>query len=98
MTKKITANNIKNFIQGNYRRFKDKIMTLEPHIREQVIYRSSFCDDCLKAGYCGICGCPVPGRWYATKTCSDRFPNLMDKITWEEYKKENNIEIDENNL
>lgn len=93
MSKKITSNNIKNFFQGNVRVALNAINRLDPHIKEQVLYRSSHCADCLQAGKCKNCGCSVPGRWYSTATCGERFPDLMEEQDWEKYKEDNNITI-----
>jgi len=69
---------------------------LPDHLREQVLYRSEICkNDCVEYGYCVNCGCDLPGKFYVRRSCNDgtRFPNLMSAEKWEEYKKENNIEI-----
>ncbi len=87
-----------NYAQGNLRMIQAALGVVDKHIQEQVIYRSSYCADCLQAGSCKNCSCSVPGRWYSTPTCGDRFPDLMNEEDWEKYKEENNIEIDEHSL
>lgn len=99
----ITWNNIKQFFQGNLRMFADtlgryttKYLRLDKHIQEQVFYRGSKCQDCLKEKKCLYCGCAVPGKWFADQQCKGkRWPDMMLKAEdWDKYKQENNIEID----
>jgi len=95
MARKITIQNIKNFIIGNARYLGSKARLTDMVLIEQVAYRSSKCPDCLTAGHClGSCECSVPGRWFVDATCNeDRFPDLMDKETWEQFKIDNNIDM-----
>ena len=91
MSKQITAQNIYNFIEGNTRLFTKE---LQPsHILEQISYRMLICkDDCGRDGKCIKCGCDYPGRVYTSQSCNlDRFPNLMSRLEWEEFKIKNNI-------
>lgn len=90
LLKKITKQNIANFIEGYTNVLKERFDTLPEHIKEQVIFRHSKCkDDCMVDGKCRYCKCPTPARHYATKTCDKgRFPDLMSKEDWEKYKKE----------
>ena len=91
MKHKITFQNIVNFIEGNSRLF---LNNLQPeHIKHQISYRMLKCkDDCAKTGHCIKCGCDYPGRVYTTESCNtDRFPDFMSRIDWEEFKKENNV-------
>ena len=92
MKHKITFQNIVNFIEGNSRLF---LNDLQPtHIKQQISYRMLLCkDDCAKTGHCIKCGCDYPGRIYTTESCNtDRFPDFMSRIDWEEFKKDKNIE------
>jgi len=87
---KITVQNIKNFMQGTARQIGNEIGMTPEHIVEQVAYRESKCPECKEAGHCvaGTCGCGVPGRWFSTQSCNyARFPDLMGKEEWEEYKR-----------
>jgi len=94
MGKEINKDNIKNFVEGNTRLLTDRIGMLPKHIKEQVEFRASKCyESCYKGnnGHCIKCGCSVPGRWYTTKTCNEnKFPDIMNKEDWDEYKRENN--------
>ena len=92
MSKEITLNNIYNFIEGNTRLFTKSIQP--EHIKQQIAYRMWLCkDDCAKEGHCIKCGCDYPGRVYTTESCNtDRFPDFMSRIDWEEFKKDKNIE------
>ena len=96
MKKKITFKNILYFIEGNIKMLGDTFHLLPLHEKEQVIWRSQICsDDCMKLGYCIYCGCDVPGKLYVNDSCNggDRFPNLMTKKEWEQYKIDHNITI-----
>ncbi len=87
--------NIGSFIEGNAKYFYDNLIGLPEHIKEQVIWRLSKCeDDCVKTGKCKVCGCPTHKKVFVTESCNngERFPNMMNKEEWENYKKENNIE------
>jgi hypothetical protein len=93
---KLTLDNIKAFAQGNARLLGDRLNLLEPHIKEQVAYRAAICHESCFIGAnerCDWCGCSLPGKWYATKSCNEgsKFPDLMDKDNWEKYKLENGI-------
>jgi hypothetical protein len=66
------------------------------HEKEQVLWRMEICkDDCMKDGYCKYCGCDVPGKLYVNDSCNggERFPDLMTKSEWEQYKQDNNITV-----
>ena len=92
MSKEITLSNIYNFIEGNIRL---RTKSIQPsHIKEQIAYRMVKCkDDGAKSGQCIKCGCDYPGRIYTTESCNtDRFPDFMSRIDWEEFKKDKNIE------
>lgn len=84
----ITLKNIKSFIQGYARSYLDKICLLPLHIREQVFYRIYTCSEtCIPFHKCEKCKCPAIEKSYSTTSCNlDKFPNLMPKIEWEEYK------------
>lgn len=92
----ITPKKILQFIEGNLKMLGDQLNLLPEHEREQVLYRSQICkSDCMKLGYCIYCGCDIPGKLYVKESCNggDRFPDLMNNSQWEEFKSENNIEI-----
>jgi hypothetical protein len=98
MARKITIKNVLHFIEGNLKMFGDYIDLLPYHEKEQVIYRSWVCrNDCMKQEYCSYCGCSVPGKLYVKESCNEgeRFPDMMDEASWEAYKEEKNINIDE---
>jgi hypothetical protein len=96
MNKKITFKNILYFIEGNMKMLGDVFHLLPHHEKEQVLWRMEICkDDCVKNGYCKYCGCDVPGKLYVNDSCNEgeRFPNLMTKAQWEQYKQDNNITV-----
>lgn len=96
----ITLNNIKAFFTGNFRMFYDKLVGLPLHLQEQVRYRAAKCEDCMTVGHktkgpghCKECGCSVPGKWFVSKSCNNgkRFPDLMEKDEWDNFRKNNRI-------
>lgn len=90
----ITLSNIKSFFQGYSRYYLDKIKILPQYTREQVFYRIWVCkDSCIPFRKCEVCGCSAIEKSYATKSCSlEKFPNLVSKERWEEYKKGKQID------
>jgi hypothetical protein len=97
MSAKLTPRNIFYFLEGNLKMMGDSLNMLPKHQREQVLYRSSICGDCLVEGKCKECGCSLPGKFYVSDSCNGgkRFPNMMAEREWEEFKKTKNIEIRE---
>jgi hypothetical protein len=96
MNKKITFKNILYFIEGNIKMLGDIFHLIPHHEKEQVLWRMEICkDDCMKDGYCKYCGCDVPGKLYVNDSCNggERFPDLMTKSEWEQYKQDNNITV-----
>lgn len=91
----INRKNINSFIEGNLNKLSDSLSLLAKHKREQVAWRLEICKDCVEVGKCKYCNCSTPGKLYVEKSCNDgrRFPDMMDKITWEDYKKVNKIII-----
>lgn len=94
MSKEITSKNIYNFFEGNSRMILDKLGITSTHIEEQVAHRLLTCkDDCVIAGKCKVCTCPLPNRAFSTSSCNkERFPDLMNEENWNNYKTKNNIE------
>lgn len=91
----ITPEKVRQFLEGNLKLLGDRFDLLPKHTKEQVVWRSLKCQDCMKTGVCKYCGCSLPGKLYVTKSCNDGeiFPNLMDSEDWEEYKINFSIEI-----
>ena len=84
------------FLEGNIKMLGDEFDLLPQHQREQVLYRSEICKyECVPYGYCVECGCSVPGKLYVKESCNGgkKFPDLMSKLDWEAFKKNNNIII-----
>lgn len=94
MSKKITKQNITNFLEGNGRLILQMAGVLTPVVDEQVAYRLLVCkDDCVVSGACKKCGCSLPGRAFATDTCNpERFPDILEEDEWNKYKIDNEIE------
>ncbi len=94
MSRKITKQNIFNYIEGNGRLILSKLGLSQPHIKEQIAYRLLTCKDtCVPAGRCKVCTCPLPDRAFSTNTCNkELFPDLMSEQDWTNYKLNNNIE------
>lgn len=93
MSKEITSKNIYNFFEGNSRMILDKLGITATHIEEQIAYRLLVCkDDCVIAGKCKVCTCPLPNRAFSSASCNlERFPDLMSEEDWNKYKKTNGI-------
>lgn len=95
MGKKITLNNIKQYIEGNVQMYFDSLGMKPDWYKEQIAYRMLQCkDDCGISKRCKYCGCDYPGKLYVEESCNngERFPDLMNKRDWEKFKKDNNIE------
>lgn len=62
---------------------------------EQVVYRLGKCPECVSAKECVHCHCPMPEKALTPlAVCSaDAWPRMMPSDTWEQYKKDNNIQI-----
>lgn len=90
----ITLKNIKSFFQGHARHYLDKISLLPLYTKEQVFYRIYTCrETCVPFHKCEKCTCPAIEKSYATASCNlSKFPNLMSKIEWEEFKLINKID------
>jgi len=83
-----TLNNVKAFIQGKTRmlvnKYGNEFFSLEPHIKEQIVWRESQANSfCLNNNECK-CGCPLPDLFFADKTCEDGcYPVMMNSEEWE---------------
>lgn len=90
----ITVNNIKNFLQAYSRKYYDMLIGLPEHQQEQINYRYSLCENtCGVEKECAVCGCNFPDKLFQIKTCNkDRFPDIMNKVEWEKFKKNNEIQ------
>lgn len=94
---KITLKNIKHYIEGNIKMLGDKMHLLPEHEKEQVAYRAMICkDECVRLEYCVYCGCDIPGKLYVKESCNggERFPDLMNRDSWEKYKLDNGINLE----
>jgi len=94
---KINLINIRSYIVGNYRHYKDNLIGSPEYLKEQVYYRLYVCkDDCVVTGACKYCKCPPYKKSWVNTSCNggERFPNLMDKPDWEKFKEDNRIEIE----
>lgn len=101
---KVNLKNILKFVEGNTMLLGDKLGLLSAHRKEQVEYRASICyESCFKGneGKCEECGCPVPEKWHVKESCNGgkKFPDLMSKDDWENFKSINIIKeiLDANN-
>lgn len=93
MKPKITIKNIKSYLEGNAQLVLERLDLQPQHIQEQVAYRRLLCkDDCAIQGKCIKCGCDFKGKTSVIQSCNpERFPNLMSKQEWEQFKIDNNI-------
>lgn len=92
---KITPDNIKNFIEGTYKYYMNKIVEAPTHLKEQHLYRLYICKDtCFKNNTCVNCGCPQNQRIFAASSCGNSdIPDLMAGSEWRAFKEDNNIDI-----
>lgn len=96
----ITLSNVKGFLQGNWRKFKEDILKLNnpKHIQEQIMYRMIVAKPCLDNGACTYCGCDTPELFYEDRGCKDPekkcYPKMMNEVEWKNFKIENNINIE----
>lgn len=98
----ITWKNIKAFVEGYTKLLGDQFGVLPPHLQEQVAMRAEICKKSCFDGEgnkfgkmrCEHCGCSVPGKLYVKKSCNkgEKFPDLLDKEEWEEFKSKQNEE------
>ena len=96
MKPKLTLNNVLSFIEGNAKYYADKFLSSPKYLQEQYHYRLHKCaNDCVPNNSCIVCSCPPIKKAWVQTSCNHgkRFPDLMDKPSWEEYKKTNNIDI-----
>ena len=63
------------------------------HNVEQIIFRIHCCKNCFKAKTCSNCKCNPLDKIVEPISCNKVFPNIMSKEKWDNFKKENNIEI-----
>lgn len=90
----LNIKNVASFIEGHAKYFYDELVGLPEHQKEQVMYRLSVCkDDCVPNKKCKYCGCPPEKKAFSTVSCNEgeRFPDIMSKDKWEEFKKEKGI-------
>lgn len=94
MSKKITLNNIKQYLEGNTQLMLDGLGLKPEYFREQIAYRMLQCPDCISNKSCKYCGCDVPGKFYVEESCNNgkRFPDIMNEKEWREYKIKYKIE------
>lgn len=93
----LNIKNIKSFIEGNLNYYYYAIMGLPPHLKEQVYYRLGKCKyDCIPNEACKECSCDPVKKMFVKESCNkgERFPDIMEEEEWEEYKKDNNITIE----
>jgi len=89
----MNLNDVESYLEGNFSYYANKLGLYPEYLQEQIKYRLSKCkDDCLPQRKCRNCTCPPKKKLYVTKSCNPmRFPDLMNKEDWNEYKERNNI-------
>lgn len=98
MTKKpeLTWDNVKSFLEGNISYYKQYFLSSPPYLQEQYHYRLSVCrDSCIPNDSCEVCTCPPIKKAWVTKSCNngEKFPDLMDEESWEDFKNVHDIDI-----
>jgi hypothetical protein len=101
MSKKLTwkdyfnLSNIKNFASGYWNKLRDDshFMSLQPHVKEQVLYRMNLCRECYVNGSCLECGCKTPEMFYAVAKVDskERWGKMLSAKEWEEFKINNEL-------
>jgi|TARA_R110000772_G_scaffold8692_2_gene28804 hypothetical protein len=93
----LNIKNIKSFIEGNIEYYRHHLTDYPRYKKEQVLWRMTFCkDDCLKGDErCVYCSCPSVKKVHVAESCNagERFPDMMDEPTWEQYKIDNGIKL-----
>lgn len=95
----VTLENVMYYLQGTiryyffYHKYLKKLIRL--HIFEQITYRISIMDlECYEQGFCKMCGCNTTALQMADKQCNKPcYPKMMNKKDWENFKKENKINL-----
>lgn len=91
---KITLENIKNYLQGNYRKVLLEYYPdgLASHIEEQYYWRigqvRKKSPECLEKGKCKVCSCDTPELFLADKACENNppcYPEMMNEKEWEDF-------------
>lgn len=101
MSKEVTLKNIRGYLTGNFKYYRDKFFKYPDWIQEQIQYRYSKCkSDCIPNQACIKCSCPPLKKAFLKESCNlERFPDLMDELDWIKYKKKHNLKFDgEQNL
>lgn len=82
---------LRYFIYFDYFGLEDLMRT---HIREQIDFRIYVMMDlkCYADGQCKKCGCTTPDLQFTNSSCDGFcYPPLVDKKTWEQFKRAGNI-------
>lgn len=97
----ITRQNIKGFLQGNFRSFTFKLGFLRPaqEVEEQAWWRINMVKErspiCIGRGQCKVCGCAVDEKVFEDRACEGGcYPKMMNWETWEFFKDKHNISIE----
>jgi len=93
----ITLDNIRAYVEGHIKYSLFNYNLLDEYIIEQVQYRASKCPICVQLEECQDCNCKLPERLFVDKKkqhCNFT-ERLMNKENWEQFKKQNNININE---
>lgn len=93
----LSMSNISNFINGTFNKLKDDFELLQPHIKEQALYRAILCKPCYDNGSCLECGCKTPDMFYSVnKTdANGKWGKMLNADAWEIFKQNNHIELDQ---
>ena len=93
--REITFHNILSYLEGNTKYLLNIFGVFPTYMQEQVLWRLNICkEDCIKNGACEYCGCPPEKKAFVEESCNhgDRFPDMMGKEEWEQYKKDKHID------
>ena len=98
--KKINLSNIVNYVEAEVRHWKStsKFLDNPRHIDEQSIWilsqKKEKSPECLQELRCKNCGCEIHEKSFESQGCEEGcYPKMMNEETWNQFKKENNIQI-----
>lgn len=94
---KISLKNIGRYIQGYSRKLTESFGLLPEYKQEQVVWRTTQAQECLKNGSCLFCGCTTPAKFYSDEACEDPvrkcYPDMMSEQDWNTFKLTNKTKI-----
>lgn len=87
----MSDNDFLEFLKKTERDFPSRLFDFS--VKEQLRYRFYICNQCYKELKCEGCGCNPYDTFVDLTSCNNgqKFPNLMNRFKWEDFKKKNNL-------